>query len=91
MSRNGAGETMTKVYVIQIWAFHGGGIQGWRTVSRAYRQPYCFRTREAAVAAMQEHFGNLQQGKSVRVHAVDATPELLASLAAPPEASNDSV
>jgi hypothetical protein len=82
---------MTKVYVIQVWAFHGGGIQGWRTASRAYRQPYCFHTRKAAVEAMREHFGNLHEGKSVRVHEVDATPALLANLAAPPESSMDSV
>jgi hypothetical protein len=84
-------ERMTKVYVIQVWAFHGGGIQGWRTASRAYRQPYCFRTREAAIAAMQEHFGNLREGVSVRVHEVEATPALLANLAAPPVPNEDSV
>ncbi len=80
---------MATVYVIQVWAFHGGGIQGWRTASRGYRQPYCFQTREAAVEAMQVHFGNLQQGQSVRVHEVDATPALLASLAAPPPMSSE--
>lgn len=82
---------ITKVYVIQVWAFHGGGIQGWRTASRAYRRPYCFQTHAAAVQAMQKHFGNLHEGKSVRVHEVDATPALLASLAAPPESNADSL
>lgn len=71
---------MAKVYVIQVWAYHGSGMQGWRTASRQAGVPYQFHTREAAVAAMREHFGNLREGVSVRVQAIseetaaDATP-----------------
>lgn len=62
---------MATVYVIQVWVFHGVGTQGWRTVRRQFGDhPYRFRTREAALAAMRQHFGNLAEGSSVRVHAV---------------------
>ncbi|PON16549.1 hypothetical protein C2W62_17900 [Candidatus Entotheonella serta] len=61
---------MAIFYVIQVWAYHGSGMQGWRTASRQAGVPYRFRTREAAVTAMQEHFGNLREGVGVRVHAV---------------------
>jgi hypothetical protein len=49
-------------------------MQGWRTASRQAGVPYRFRTREAATAAMQEHFGNLREGVGVRVHEVDDCP-----------------
>ncbi len=61
---------MATVYVIQVWAYHGSGMQGWRTASRQAGVPYRFSTREAAEAAMREHFGNLREGVGVRVHAV---------------------
>jgi hypothetical protein len=61
---------MATFYVIQVWAYHGSGMQGWRTASRRAGVPYRFRTREAAVAALQEHFSNLREGVSVRVHAI---------------------
>lgn len=59
---------MSTVYVIQVWVFHGVGTQGWRTVTQRFGEPYRFRTRESALEAMREHFGNLQEGTSVRVH-----------------------
>lgn len=65
---------MATVYVIQVWAYHGSGMQGWRTASRRAGVPYRFRTREAAVAAMREHFGNLREGVGVRVHAIPDCP-----------------
>ena len=61
---------MSTVYVIQVWVFHGVGTQGWRTVTRRFGEPYQFQTREAALEAMREHFGNLREGNSVRVHAI---------------------
>jgi hypothetical protein len=61
---------MATYYVIQVWAYHGSGMQGWRTASRRAGVPYRFRTREAAVAALQEHFSNLREGVGVRVHAI---------------------
>ncbi len=66
---------MATFYVIQVWAYHGSGMQGWRTASRQAGIPYRFQTHEAAVAAMREHFGNLREGVSVRVHAVAEGPE----------------
>jgi hypothetical protein len=65
---------MAMFYVIQVWAYHGSGMQGWRTASRQTGVPYRFRTREAAVAAMREHFGNLREGISVRVHVISDCP-----------------
>jgi hypothetical protein len=65
---------MATFYVIQVWAYHGSGMQGWRTASRQAGVPYRFRTRDAATAAMQEHFGNLREGVGVRVHEVDDCP-----------------
>ena len=59
---------MAVFYVIQVWAYHGVGTQGWRTVDRKVGSPYRFHTREAALAAMRQHFSNLREGISVRVH-----------------------
>jgi hypothetical protein len=65
---------MAMFYVIQVWAYHGSGMQGWRTASRQTGAPYRFRTREAAVATMREHFGNLHEGTGVRVHGISDCP-----------------
>jgi hypothetical protein len=62
---------MATVYVIQIWVHHGVGTQGWRSVGRRVGEHYRFSTREAALEAMRQHFGNLQEGHSVRVHAIE--------------------
>jgi hypothetical protein len=59
---------MAVVYVIQVIAYHGGGIKGWRTVRKPSGEPYSFQTREAAEAALQQHFSNLRDGLTVRVH-----------------------
>lgn len=70
--REATGHKMATVYVIQVWVFHGVGTQGWRTVRRSFGEhPYRFLTRESALAAMREHFGNLAEGSSVRVHEVN--------------------
>ncbi len=66
---------MATYYVIQVWAYHGSGLQGWRTASREAGASYRFHTREAAVAAMREHFGNLREGVGVRVHERSDCPE----------------
>jgi hypothetical protein len=58
---------MDTYYVIQVWAYHGVGTQGWRMVNQRAGEPFRFRTREEAETAMQEHFGNLREGVSVRV------------------------
>ena len=63
---------MAVVYVIQVIAYHGGGIKGWRTVRKPSGEPYSFQTREAAEAALQQHFSNLRDGLNVRVHTMDA-------------------
>lgn len=63
---------MAVVYVIQVIAYHGGGIKGWRTVRQPSGEPYSFQTREAAEAALQQHFGNLRDGLTVRVHSMEA-------------------
>ena len=61
---------MAVVYVIQVIAYHGGGIKGWRTVRKPSGAVYGFQTRAAAEAALQQHFGNLRDGLTVRVHAM---------------------
>lgn len=66
---------MATVYVIQVWAYHGSGMQGWRTVSRGVGEHYRFRSRHDAVQAMRTHFGNLREGKGVRVHAIATDTE----------------
>jgi hypothetical protein len=67
---------MATVYVIQVWVHHGVGTQGWRSVGRRVGEHYRFRTRGAALDAMRQHFGNLREDHSVRVHAIeDEEPE----------------
>jgi hypothetical protein len=61
---------MATIYVIQVWAYHGSGMQGWRTVSRRVGEHYRFRTRNEALQAMRTHFGNLREGSGVRVHEI---------------------
>lgn len=63
---------MAVVYVIQVMAHHGYGLEGWRTVRRASGAPYVFQTHEAAHAALVQHFGNLREGINVRVFAMEA-------------------
>ncbi len=62
---------MAVVYVIQVMAHHGYGLEGWRTVRKPSGEPYCFETREAAQAALRQHFSNLRDGLNVRVHSMD--------------------
>ena len=62
---------MTIVYVLQVRAHHGYGLEGWRTVRKASGEPYSFETLAAAQAALQRHFSNLRDGLNVRVHAID--------------------
>ena len=42
---------MAEVYVIQVMAHHGYGLEGWRTVRKAGGAPYGFRSFSAAHAA----------------------------------------
>ena len=62
---------MAAVYVIQVMACHGVGLEGWRTVRQSSGVPYRFPTYEAAHAALARHFSNLREGVNVRVHAMD--------------------
>jgi hypothetical protein len=61
---------MDVIYVIQVMAHHGYGLEGWRTVRKASGEPYGFQTYEAAHAALQQHFSNLREGINVRIHAM---------------------
>jgi hypothetical protein len=72
---DGEGDGMPVVYVIQVMAYHGVGTQGWRTVSRKTGEPYCFRTREAALEVMRTRFANLREDLHVRVQALHDNPE----------------
>lgn len=63
---------MPVVYIIQVMAHHGYGLEGWRTVRKTSREPYCFETYEAAHSMMREHFANLREGINVRVHTMEA-------------------
>ena len=63
---------MAAVYVIQVMAHHGYGLEGWRTVRKPSGEPYCFETWEVAQAALQQHFSNLRDGLNVRVNSMDA-------------------
>ena len=63
---------MAVVYVIQVMAHHGYGLEGWRTVRKPSGEPYSFATREAAQTALRQHFSNLRDGLNVRVHSMDA-------------------
>lgn len=59
---------MAAVYVIQVMAHHGYGLEGWRTVRKANGTPYGFRSYASAHAALREHFPTLREGLNVRVH-----------------------
>ena len=59
------GDGMAIVYVLQVMAHHGYGLEGWRTVRKPSGEPYSFETREAAQAALQQHFSNLRDGLNV--------------------------
>ena len=59
---------MAGVYVIQVMAHHGYGLEGWRTVRKTSGAPYGFRSYDAAHAALREHFPTLREGLNVRVH-----------------------
>ena len=59
---------MAAVYVIQVMAHHGYGLEGWRTVRKANGAPYGFGSYDSAQAAMREHFPTLREGLNVRVH-----------------------
>ena len=59
---------MAEVYVIQVMAHHGYGLEGWRTVRKAGGAPYGFRSFNAAHAALRQHFPTLREGLNVRVH-----------------------
>ena len=59
---------MADIYVIQVMAHHGYGLEGWRTVRKAGGAPYGFRSLDAALAALREHFPTLREGLNVRVH-----------------------
>lgn len=63
---------MTTVYVLQVMAHHGYGLEGWRTVRTSSGAPYRFATHAEAQAALRRHFPNLRDGINVRVHAMDA-------------------
>ncbi|MBM3225011.1 MAG: hypothetical protein FJZ47_14570 [Candidatus Tectomicrobia bacterium] len=63
---------MAEIYVLQVRAQHGYGLEGWRTVRKPSGEPYGFETRAAAQQALQQHFGNLRDGLNVRVQAVEA-------------------
>jgi len=56
------------VYVIQVMAHHGYGLEGWRTVRKANGAPYGFQSYNSAHAALREHFPTLREGLNVRVH-----------------------
>jgi len=62
---------MAVVYVIQVMACHGVGLEGWRTVQQSSGVPYRFPTCEAAQAALHKHFSNMRQGVNVRVHTME--------------------
>ena len=81
---------MAVVYVIQVMAHHGYGLEGWRTVRKPSGEPYSFATREAAQTALRQHFSNLRDGLNVRVHSMDAETVQHTMLAVPrdPTASN---
>lgn len=59
---------MAGVYVIQVMAHHGYGLEGWRTIRKANGAPYGFRSYDSAHAALREHFPTLREGLNVRVH-----------------------
>ena len=66
---------MAAVYVIQVMAHHGYGLEGWRTVRKANGAPYGFRSYDAAQTALREHFPTLREGLNVRVHRLSEPSE----------------
>jgi hypothetical protein len=76
---------MDVVYVIQVMAQHGYGLEGWRTVRKATGEPYSFQTYDAARAAVQQHFGNLREGLNVRVHTIPAVAAHTPLAGVPPD------
>ena len=66
---------MAHVYVIQVMAHHGYGLEGWRTVRKANGAPYSFRSYDSAHAALREHFPTLREGLNVRVHRLSESSE----------------
>lgn len=64
---------MAELYVIQVMAHHGYGLEGWRTVRKAGGAPYSFRSFAAARAALREHFPTMREGLNVRVHRLAQT------------------
>lgn len=76
---------MTTVYVIQVIAYHGGGLKGWRTVRKPTGEAYSFDTYEAALTALRAHFGNLREDVNVRVVSMDAATARQVMQVAPTE------
>jgi hypothetical protein len=66
---------MAELYVIQVMAHHGYGLEGWRTVRKANGVPYGFRSFDSAHDALREHFPTLREGLNVRVQRVPAPDE----------------
>ncbi len=66
---------MADVYVIQVMAHHGYGLEGWRTVRKANGAPYGFGSYGSAYAALRAHFPTLREGLNVRVHRVSEPDE----------------
>jgi hypothetical protein len=81
---------MAMVYVLQVMAHHGYGLEGWRTVRKPSGEPYSFATHTAAQAALLQHFGNLRDGLNVRVHAMDDQTAQRAMPAVPRESAASS-
>jgi len=81
---------MDVVYVIQVMAHHGYGLEGWRTVRKASGEPYGFPTYEAAHTALQQHFSNLREGINVRVYPVSSETASTPLAGVPPQPRVDS-
>ena len=81
---------MAVIYVLQVMAHHGYGLEGWRTVRKPSGEPYSFETREAAQAALRHHFSNLRDGLNVRVHSMeaDAVPHAMPAVPRDPTTSS---
>lgn len=82
---------MPDVYIIQVLAQHGYGLEGWRTVRNATGEPYSFTTPEAAQAALQRHFATMREGLNVRVQCLDAAALQRLRPVAPPDPTSSSV
>ncbi len=81
---------MALVYVIQVIAYHGGGLKGWRTVRKPSGEAYSFDTPEAAQAALRSHFSNLREEVNVRVAAMDADMARQVMQVAPTDTTSES-